>query len=122
MKILYLPVNKGPFEVMITGEKSNEYRKPSFWIKSRLLKSGVPKKIDFVKLVQGYGNDRPYLIARFESFHRAKINYSMEYSNGLKIKIRKGDYNIKLGTIIERGNINFPGQQLRLIDHLNIRL
>lgn len=122
MRILHLSLNPEPFEVMVTGEKSNEYRKSSFWIKSRLFKGNIPKKIDYVKFVNGYGSQRPYFIARFEGFHKAKINYTMKYSNGLKIQIRKGDFNIKLGTIIEYGNINAPGEQLRLISHLNIKL
>lgn len=123
MNILYLPLNKEPFDIMITGEKSNEYRKPSFWIKSRLFnKDGTSKNIDYIKFTQGYGSDRPYFIAKFEGFKRAKINYSMKYSNGLKVIINKADFNIKVGMIVEYGNIYAPGEQLRLISHLSLKL
>jgi hypothetical protein len=37
MKILHLTLSKLPFEVMATGEKTTEYRKPSKWILSVLL-------------------------------------------------------------------------------------
>lgn len=118
MYILNLPLNKEPFEVMYTGEKNREYRNRSFWLMSRLLKDGEPKEIDFVKFTNGYGKERPYFIAKFDYFHIAKINYKMEYSNGLKVNIRKGDVIIKLGRIIEIGNIGGI-RQLNLNDLLN---
>ena len=35
-KTLHLNINKTPFEIMVTGEKPEEYRKPTKWIISRL--------------------------------------------------------------------------------------
>ncbi len=52
-RILHLTLSKMPFEVMVTGEKSTEYREPSKWILSRL----QGKDYDLIKFVNGYGSD-----------------------------------------------------------------
>lgn len=58
MSTLNLSLHKLPFDVMLTGEKDKEYRKPSKWIVSRLYnKDGTLKKYDVVKFVNGYGHD-----------------------------------------------------------------
>ena len=40
---------------MVTGKKTIEYRRPSKWIKDRL----VDKEYEVVKFVNGYGDDKP---------------------------------------------------------------
>jgi hypothetical protein len=108
MKILYLTLTKPPFEVMITGEKNREYRKPEKWIKSRLYyPNGEPKKYDLVKFTNGYESYKnPYFAATYLGFEIAQKNYKVEYSNGLVVYVHKGDFRIKLGSIVRKGNIN----------------
>jgi len=110
MKILHLTLNKMAFDIMVTGEKCHEYRKPSKWIISRLFnKDGSAKKFDLVKFTHGYGNDKPYFIAlsgNIGGLHLGGIEHLiLKYSNGLEVRLDNGDIIIELGKIIERGNI-----------------
>ncbi|MFA5296582.1 MAG: hypothetical protein WC389_00060 [Lutibacter sp.] len=104
LKILYLTVHKQAFDVMVTGEKTNEFRKYTKWIISRLIdkKTLKPKEYDVVKIVNGYGNSRPYFIAEFKGFFYAELFSVIHYSNGLQVKQEPGDFVIKLGKITER--------------------
>jgi hypothetical protein len=107
MKILHLTLKKKPFEVMVTGEKTKEFRKDSGWIRSRLVTDkGIKKPYDAVKLTNGYGKDKPYFLTTYKGYRYANRNYTVEYSNGLKVEVEYGDFEIELGTIIEKGNIN----------------
>ena len=49
-KILHLTLKKPQFQVTISREKRHEFRRPSDWIKSRL----VNKSYDFIKFTNGY--------------------------------------------------------------------
>ena len=107
MNTLLLSVNKQPFDVMVTGEKKIEIRRPSAWILNRLFdRSGKQKAIDRIKVVNGYGHDRPYFICDFCGFTQANQNYELEYSNGLKVQVIEGYLLIKCGEIKEKGNIS----------------
>lgn len=105
-KTLNLTLSKAPFEIMLSGEKKVEFRKPSIWIKSRLFnKDGSRKDYDVVKFVNGYGSDKPYFIAIYNGVAQALGLTSRHYSNNLSVIIEPGDYQIYLGDIIKRGNI-----------------
>ncbi|MEO9884962.1 MAG: hypothetical protein ABJG33_04925 [Balneola sp.] len=99
--ILHLTLSNKPFEVMVTGEKFLEFRKPSDWIKSRL----VGKGYDLVKFVNGYGADKPYFIAEYLCYTEAEKDLSTVYSNGLRVESERGDFVIILGHVIEKGNL-----------------
>lgn len=103
MKILHLSLKKQPFEVMATGEKTEEFRKPSKWIESRLFdKNGNFRKYDFVVFTNGYGKHRPSFTCEFKQASKVVLgNFSLYYSNGLNVTIDKGDYIIYLGKIIK---------------------
>lgn len=101
MKTLHLTLSKKPFEVMVTGEKTFEFRKPSNWIKSRLYEKGY----DVVKFINGYGADKPYFIAEYRTFWRTKSNSAIPYSNGLIVNVEDGDFVISIGKILETGNL-----------------
>lgn len=106
-KILHLSLKKEPFEVMVTGEKAHEYRKPTEWIKSRLFnKDGTKKDYDVVKFTNGYGKDKPCFVAEYKGVMQmcgyVGIN---RYSNGFKYELVAGDYVISLGKIGLRRNI-----------------
>lgn len=107
MKILHLSLKKDPFDVMVTGEKTKEYRKFSKWIKSRLFdKRGNPKTYDLIKFVNGYGSDKPYFICKFDGVIKGDVSINIEFSNGLLISdLSEDDYIIKLGEILEIGNL-----------------
>ena len=105
--ILYLSLKQKPFEIMVTGEKKEEFRKFSEWIWNRLFDhNGNEKKYDFIKFVNGYGNNRPYFICEFEGILSCYLPVKERvYSNGLKVSgIGKGDFIIYLGQIVEIGN------------------
>lgn len=101
-RILHLTLSKMPFDVMVTGEKSTEYREPSKWILSRL----QGKDYDLIKFVNGYGSDKPYFIAKFRGWEIETNPYSVDFSNGLKVDSKKGTVKIYAGEIVERGNLN----------------
>ena len=108
MKTLHLTLSKKPFEVMVTGEKWEEFRKGSDWIISRLFdKEHNEKEYDVIKFVNGYGSDKPYFICRYNGFLECYMNVeTREYSNGLIVEgIGKGDFVIYCGDIIEKGNL-----------------
>lgn len=106
-KTLYLSLKKIPFNEMISGNKTEEFRKPSKWIKSRLFnKDGSEKNYDFIKFTNGYGNDKPYFIAQFDGVTIIKENQIIRYSSNLSVRIKTGDYMILLGDIIRKTNIN----------------
>ena len=92
---------------MVTGEKTQEFRKYSKWIQSRLFdKENNIKQYDLVKFVNGYGKDKPYFVCNFIGVVKADVNIYMKYSNGLTISdLTTNDYVIELGDIIETGNI-----------------
>lgn len=107
-RMLHLSLKREPFAVMVTGEKQEEFRKHSEWIRSRLFdKDENPREYDYIKFVNGYGADKPYFICKWGAFFECYMDCSTrEYSNGLKIEgIGKGDFIIYCGDIIERGNL-----------------
>lgn len=100
MKILHLTLQKKPFEVTLSGEKKIEYRQKSNWIESRLF----DKEYDLVKFVNGYGAHLPFMIFEFLRWEEARPAIH-SFSNGLVVNVKKGDYAIYLGKLIETGNI-----------------
>jgi len=105
-KTLFLSLEKKPFDIMVTGEKVFEFRKPTKWILSRLLdKKGRAKQYDHIKFVNGYGAERPYFVCEFERFFITRTEDRFKYPNGLKVEVEAGDVVIVLGKIIETGNL-----------------
>jgi hypothetical protein len=101
---LTLALKKLPFDVMVTGEKSREYRKPSKWIKSRLYKHGAKREYEFIKFVNGYGAHRPYFVCEFLYFFKSSEIENIQFSNGLVVDVERGDFVIALGEIIEKSD------------------
>lgn len=106
--VLVLSLQKLPFDVMFTGEKDKEFRRPSR-ITNRLHKN----KFDYVEFRNGYGLKVPYFIAEYKGYSELWIPdmpsncvlYDMNYSNGLSFDVFSGDYQINLGKIVKRGNV-----------------
>lgn len=110
VNVLPLTLSALPFEVMVTREKSLEFRKPGKndgkWIKDRLYnKDGTKRHWDYVRFTHGYGRDKPYFVARYVGFHVSDKAQVFSYSNGLKVEVAPGDYILHLGEIAERGNL-----------------
>ena len=97
---LHLTLKKSWFDLMISGKKKVEYRRPSMWIKKRLHN----KKYDFIKFVNGYGNDKPYFVCKYKGYKISKKN-DVVIIEGVSVSIKKGDYLILLGDIVEKGNL-----------------
>ena len=85
---------------MISGKKQIEYRRPSKWIEKRI----INKNYDFIKFVNGYGNDKPYFICKYDGYTNSNKDDEV-IIEGNPIKINKGDFLIKLGDVIESGNL-----------------
>lgn len=105
---LHLTLSRKPFEVMVTGQKVEEFRKNSSWIRSRLFdaNSKLEKGYTHIKFVNGYGDDKPYFICEYKGFMECCMDFkSREYSNGLRVRgMGKGDFIIYCGKILKIGN------------------
>jgi len=56
VRALKLRLKREPFEVMVAGDKHEEFRLQSDWIESRLYsKDGSPREYDQIEYVNGYG-------------------------------------------------------------------
>ena len=86
MKTLKLTLKKQSFDVMVTGEKCEEFREPSQWMLSRLYcKDGTRKHYDRIEYTNGYGSDRPTFTTDFCGFELVEGGVERVYSNNLKI-------------------------------------
>ncbi len=97
MATLKLSVNKLAFIVMVTGEKTEEYREESKWILSRL-----KKDYDFIQITNGFGSDRPVFVAEYLGYSIVS-DVDKVYSNGLSVKGNK--VVIRFGKIIDKRNV-----------------
>lgn len=100
-KVLRLTLSKKPFDVMVTGEKQEEYRQDSEWIRSRL----VGKDYDFVMFANGYGKDKPHFVAECRGFRKVISNEVKRYSNGLEVDLGKVFWEILLGPVVASWNL-----------------
>ena len=105
-KILFLVLKTQPFKVMVTGEKSEEYRTIGNWMNQRLFnKDGSKREYDYVKFVLGMGADNPFFICKFNGIKLVKHMHN-EYSTGFEVKFDDEHYAIMLGDIVSKGNLN----------------
>ncbi len=101
MSTLKLTLSKKPYEVMVTGEKTEEYRRASKWIESRLFdKKGNPRGYEFVQFTNGYKKDSPKFICQYKGVSLVE-NVQETFSNGLTLDINEPTYVIQLGHIFD---------------------
>lgn len=102
-KTLHLSLKKEWFDLMVSGKKKVEYRapKPSGWICKRL-----KKDYDVIKFTNGYGADKPYFICEYCGFEISQKEETIIIEKST-IQVKPGTYMIKLGKILETGNL--PG-------------
>lgn len=126
MKILHLSLRKEPFDVMISGEKTIEFRHPSEWLKSRL-----KQEYTHVQFTNGYGKDRPYFICELKEVKNVNHTHSetisepwpltfVKYSNGLKVNISGELIWLYLGKIIKGGNLSI--EQYAALTNMDIEI
>lgn len=105
-RTLKLTLTRPFFEVMVTGEKNEEYRDPSAWIESRLFHGQAERGYDFVEFTNGYGKDKPRFTARYQGVQfRARVR--KKYSNGASVQTTDV-YAILLGEIVSIENYSIP--------------
>jgi hypothetical protein len=103
-KILDLVVHGEAYEVMETGEKNFEYRKPGDWIKSRLYdKKGNKRLYDYVRINHGYSANRPFFIAVLHGWYVETITHTKNYSTGFQVIVEPNDICLMIGNIVEKG-------------------
>ncbi len=85
---------------MVSGQKKFEKREPSPWIKSRL----KGRSYQFVKFTNGYGSDKPFFICEYEGYVTAIKEETVRVSSFF-VNIEEGDYIIKLGKVLNHGNL-----------------
>lgn len=95
-----------PFDAMVTGEKREEFRAASRFIKSRLMHpDGSAKLYNQVEFTNGYGHHRPRFYAEYFGFSvKSKVN--RKYKNGLVVNTRKKTYVLHLGRIQKKANMH----------------
>lgn len=104
MNILRLTLHKKAFEVMVTGEKTDEYRDDSDWIRSRLYdKNGNPRHYDAIEFTNGYGDHRPRFVTNYLGFTVVN-SVNRTYSNGLELKTNKKTFVISFDDIFSIQN------------------
>lgn len=101
-RILHLSLKKRWFDMILSGEKKEEYRelKP-FW-QTRLVKTGYWHtqecvEFDYVHFTNGYGGDKPQIIIECKGI-------SVVDSGNIKWGFEDRCFGIKLGEIIKTIN------------------
>lgn len=95
-----------PFDVMVTEEKLEEFRKVCDWMTSRLYeKNGDIKHYDYIEYTNGYGHHRPRFVTDYLGFELVHTGIRRSYSNGLEIDISDSIYVIRNSKVLIRYNI-----------------
>ena len=105
---LSLVLKKDPYDVMVTGEKSYEYRTNTQYWRSRLYHmDGTKKDMTHVHFFHGYQKKRRSFMVEFHGFEIID-EVDIKYSNGLHVKYpyeKNGYIKIKLGKITTEESI-----------------
>ena len=99
---LKLTLSALPYQVMVTGEKTEEFRRQSDWIKRRLFRNGKLRPFTHVEFVNGYGKNKPRFTAEFKGVREVNEEScykTITYSNGLCVHINEPMYIIELGLV-----------------------
>jgi hypothetical protein len=94
------------FDLMVTGEKHTEFRKPTKFIIDRLIdkKTRQSKHYDFILFTAGYGYHLPWFICGYEGYGTGYAN-TFTFSDKSTIHVHSEDYNIFLGPIYKKKNL-----------------
>lgn len=106
MEILHLTLKKKWFDMILSGEKKEEYREDKNYWRRRLLIPGAVadgRWYDEIHFKNGYGKNAPFMRVEFLGLRpnwKAEARVDWGYTDGAFI--------IKLGKILETRNINHP--------------
>ena len=107
-RVLLLTLKRQPYQVMVTGEKNEEYRDIKAWSNQRLLnKDGSFRMYDYVRFALAYGADKPFFYCAYKGTKYVS-NIHKKYSNGLEVNFDDKRFAIMLGEIVVTGNQNHP--------------
>lgn len=99
MKILHLTLKKKWFDMILSGEKKEEYREfKEYWKKRLDWYNPNGYFINKIKFINGYGNNRPWFIVELERIQTG--------TGFIKWGAPAGEcFILKLGKILDKGNI-----------------
>lgn len=106
-RVLTLNVKQYWYDMMVTGDKNFEIRRPSDWMRSRLTRrfgqySRIDNSFKGVRFINGYDRFSPRFIADFLGYEVTKEDSTWDiperYGGGV-LAIPKGYYYIKLGKV-----------------------
>jgi hypothetical protein len=94
LRVLRLTLKKKWFDMIASGEKTEEYRTPSAWIFSRL----IGKSYDVVEFANGYGKHVPRVVVKYFGWHQGpgRSEWGGTWQNRYVV--------IRLGHVISRHN------------------
>ena len=100
LRVLRLTLKKKWFDMIASGEKTEEYRTPSAWIFSRLIGKGY----DVVEFSNGYGKHVPKIVVKFFGWHQGpgRPEWGATWQNRYVV--------IRLGHVISRHNTQGEAQ------------
>lgn len=110
MKIVSMPIKKEWFDKILSGEKKEEYRKIGDYWRRRLLFD----KVDAIKLINGYGRDKPFIIVELKDIIIGEGKKEWGAVPGEEY------YILELGEIILTGNLNYEPMD-KIISLLDIQ-
>lgn len=96
---LHLTLKKKWFDIMVTGEKEIEIRKPSKWLMARIYRTTYDK----IRFTNGYGKNAP----AFEASHLGygtQVRPQIHYFGSETVKSNPGDIIIFIGEILKVEN------------------
>lgn len=104
--MITLPIKKKWFDMILSGEKKEEYREIKPYYQSRFCYADIVLISNHtIKFVNGYGNDKPYFIAHcYCKIGTGKPEWGAE--PGTKY------YVLKIKKIFGKGNIKWQDQQV----------
>ena len=96
-------LKKEPYQVMVSGEKNEEFRENTAYWRSRLYeKDETPKKFSYVEFSNGYQKNRPQFMVEFKGIEIID-EVDRSYSTGFKVKYpykKEGYIKIMLGNVL----------------------
>lgn len=106
-QVLKLSLKKGPYDVMVSGEKKKEYREATTWLTSRLVdsKTGQDKPYDRVEFRNGYSAQARAFTASYKGYKLEEAGVYVKFSHDVEWDSRgKRTYIISFGADIEMVN------------------
>ena len=108
-KVLTLNLYRQAFEITGTPEKMFELRSNSKFIRDRLYKGGIvidsnKLNYNYVLLVWGYGDGRPFKLFTINSIRIFLSNCFFIFSNGVKVSMKSGDFIIYFNDLVLTSN------------------